>query len=246
MSSGNFFKNLFKAKAQDIDNGLVNLAVALDSDGAAEAAILQKQEQHKLVVQSLVEAQTELAREEREFRDIETLYNKKLAAAERAQTAGDETAALELLDAVEKLAPKLAKERTEFESAQRYMTEMQQAADEISTELKTLREKVNEVKQAQKEAELATEKAKKEQARAEQLAGLRSATNKFDVAMNALQKQVDRQQQEALVAKTIAEQLRTPAPTMSSAASKYMDEVNDTPASTETLAEKLARLKKAG
>lgn len=242
MSSGNFFKNFLKVKAQDVDAGLVNLAVALDTDGAAEAAILQKQEQHKLIVQGLVEAQTELAREEREFRDIESVYNKKLAAAERALAANDEAAALELSESVEKLLPKLEKERAEFESAQRYLTDMQQAADEISTELKGLREKVNEVKQAKKEAELATEKAKKEQERAEKLAGLRTATNKFDVAMLALQKQVDKQQQEAQIARTIAEQLRVTPPTVSSAASKYLDEVEGESAPTETLAEKLARL----
>ncbi len=242
MALVNFIKNYGKATAESLSDGIVNLAASVDANGVSEAAIKQKQEEHALLVKQLVEAQVELKREKQEFVDIETAYNKKMTAAERAAAAGDDAAAVELADAVEKMLPKLEKERKEFENAERWLTEIQQAADEVAKELLGLRAQINEVKAATKEAELAADRAKKEQARAEQLAGLRKSGNKFDVAMAALQKQADDKNKEAEAARITAEQLRQPTVTISSAASKYLDEVSDAPA-TESLQDRLARLK---
>lgn len=242
MAIGNFLKNYGKATAESLSDGIVNFAAAIDANGVSEAAIKQKQEEHAVLVKQLVEAQVDLKREKQEFVDIENSYNKKLAAAERAQLAGDDAAAIELIEAVEKLAPRLEKERKEFESAERWLTDIQQAADEVAKELLGLRTQINEVKAATKEAELAADRAKKDQARAEQLAGLRKSGNKFDVAMAALQKQADEKNKEAEAARITAEQLRQPTSTVSSAASKYLDEVSDAPA-TESLQDRLARLK---
>lgn len=241
MAIANFLKHFGNAKLEQAGEGIVNLAAAIDADGVSEAAIKQKQEEHAVLVKQLVDAKDELKREKQEFLDIEAVYNKKLAAAERAQEAGDDAAAAELLDAVEKIVPKLEKERKEFEDAERWLTEVQQAADEVAKELLGLREQIDAVKSATAEAKLATQKAQKEQARAEQLAGLRKSSNKFDVAMAALQKQADNQRKEAETAKTIADQLRKPTETVSSAAAKYLEDAPAT--SNESVADRLARLK---
>lgn len=250
MSLGNFFKNYSKAKGEQLGEGMVNLAASLDASGVSEAAIKQKQDEHNELVKQLVVAQTDFKREKKEFDDIFELYNKKLAAAERAEAdlginpdnKEAATALAELLESVEKIAPKLAKEKAEFESAQRWMTELQQASNDIAKELLGLREQINEVKQQSKEADLEIERTRKAKQQAEKLAGLRNATNKFDVAMTALQKQADAKKQEAEENRIAAEQLRQPVVTESSAATKYMDEV--TPAfAAETMQEKLARLK---
>jgi chromosome segregation ATPase len=248
-STLNFFKNLGKVKSAQLGDGLVNLAAAIDADGVGEAAIKQKQEEHVLLVQQLVEAQGVFKKEKKEFDELYELYTKKLAAAERASAdfTADPTnvaagnAAAELLASVEKLAPKLSKEKTEFESAERWMTEIQQAADEAAQELLGLRQRIDEIKQQTKEAELSKDRANKQLAQAEQLAGLRTASNKFDVAMSALEKQQARIADEASVATIAAEQLRTPASTLSDAASKYMSDMEPV-AETESLADKLARL----
>jgi len=249
MSSLNFFKNLTKVKAGQAEQGLVNFAAWVDADGVSEAAILQKQEEHKEVVIQVVEAQTAFKKEKKEFDDILALYNKKLTAATRAQADLEANpdnkeaaqALTELLDSVEKLAPKLDKEKAEFESAERWMNEIQSASDEIAKELLGLREQVNEVKAASKEADLALSQANKDKERAERLAGLRTSTNKFDVAIGALQKQAADKQKQVDVARMTAEQLRKPVETVSSAASKYMEDDN-APATTESLTDRLARL----
>lgn len=250
MSLTNFFKNYSKAKSEQIGEGLVNLAAALDASGVSEAAIKQKQEEHAEYVKQLVDAQTEFKREKREFDDIVALYNRKLAAAERAQSDlaanpnnTDAAAALaELLESVEKIAPRLEREKQEYEASERLMNELQQAADDVAKELLGLRQQINETKAAIKEAEVAAERERKNKEKAEKLAGLRSATNKFDTAMNALQRQAEEKQKEAAANRIAAEQLRKPADAPSAAASKYLDEA--TPAApTEDLQTKLARLK---
>lgn len=240
MSLTNFFKNYSLAKSEQFGEGLVNLAASMDAAGVSEAAVKQKQEEHAETVKQLVEAQSSFKKEKKEFDDLNELYIKKMAAATRAADANDEKVALELLESVEKLAPKLAKEKADYESAERWLTEVQQASDDIAKELLSLREQINEVNQMTKEAQLDAARAKKAQAQAEKLAGLRKASNKFDVAMAALKNQAEKADAEAQQAKIIAEQLRKPAETVSTEAAKYF-EVE--PTTTETLAEKMARLK---
>jgi chromosome segregation ATPase len=246
---GNFFKNYGKVKAEQVGDSLVNLAATLDAEGVSEAAVKQKQEEHDEYVRQLVDAQRDFSREKKEFDDIEALYNKKLAAAERAQAdlttnpanSDAATALEELLNSVEKMAPRLDKERREYEDAEHLMIELQQASNEIATELKGLRETINSTNAAIKEAELDAERARKEREKAEKIAGLRKASGKFDVAMSALQKKAEEKQKEADVHRIAAEQLRKPIENVSSAASKYLNESD--PETTETLQERLARLK---
>lgn len=249
MSSFNFFKNFTKAKAVQAEQGLVNFAARIDADGVSEAAVLQKMEEHQEVVAQVIEAQTSFKKEKKEFDDILALYNRKLTAAGRAQSDlevdpsnKDAAQALtELLDSIEKLAPKLDKEKAEFESAERWLNEIQSASNDIAKELLSIREQINETKSAIKEADLAVTRANKEKEQAERLAGLRSSSNKFDVAIGALQKQAEDKQKEADAAKLTAEQLRKPVETVSSAASKYLEE-DVVSVSTESLTERLARL----
>lgn len=250
MSLTNFFKNYSKAKTEQLGEGLVNFAAAIDANGVSEAAVKQKQDEHNSLVAALVESQRDFKREKAEFDDIFSLYNKKVAAAERAQADLDtnpnnsEAAAAlsELLDGIEKIAPRLEKERTDFIRAEQYMKEMQEAANSVAQELLGLRDQINDAKQASKEADLDLARALKQKSQAERLAGLRTASNKFDVALNALQKQASVKQDEAEAARIAAEQLRKPTETTSSAAAAYLNAVSE-PVVTESLQDKLARLK---
>jgi chromosome segregation ATPase len=245
----NFLKNFSLVQGEKAGEGLVNLATFIDANGVSETAIKQKQDEHSEMVKQLVGAQADFKREKAEFDAVNLEYNKKMAGAERAQAAleanpDDNEAAEalnELLNAVEKLAPKLDKEKAEYEAAQHWMNELQQASDEVAKELLGLREQINEVKTANKQAELDLDRAKKQQAQAEQLAGLRKSSNKFGTAMTALQNQATAKQAEAAAARITAQQLTVKPVTVSSAASKYLD---DAPVvSTESLQDRLARLK---
>lgn len=250
MAIGNFLKNFGIVKAEQACEGTVNVLAWLDAEGVSEAAVKQKQDEHSELVKQLVDAQADFKREKREFDDILSVYNKKLAAAERAQADLEKdptnteaaTALSELLESVEKIAPKLDKEKREFEAAEKWLTELQKAANDVAQELLGLREQLNETKNAIKQADIQLEQAQKQQKRAETIAGLRTNSNKFDVALNALQKQADSKQKEIEAARITTEQLTRPVETTSSAASKYLDETAEAPV-TESLQDRLARLK---
>ena len=250
MSIANFLKNYGKTKAEDLSEGIVTLAATIDASGVSEAAIKQKQDEHNELVRQLVDAKADFEREKKEYDAEQAVYNKKMAAAERAQADleadpnnADAAAALtELLDSIEKHAPKLDKEKREYDQASAWLADIQAAADEVAKELLGLREQIDNAKLATKQAELDLAQATKQKQQAETLAGLRRSSNKFDVAMNALQKQATEKQKEADAARIAAEQLRKPVETVSTAASKYLEGASEV--STETLQERLARLKK--
>lgn len=245
----NFFKNFSKVQAENASTGLVNLAASLDADGVAEAAILQKMDEHNEIVKQLVEAQVEWKREQDEFEAEQRLYNKRMSAAERAQQDLDanpndndaQVALTELLDIIEKNMPKLEKEKREAEQAKHFLDQLQEASKEVAEELKNLRALVNEQKQNIKEAEIQIERNRKMAEKAEVLAGLRKSGNKFDVAIGALQSQAAQKQKEAEEFKIKAEQIAPVQTVGSVAVNKYMTDAPET--SSETLQERLARLK---
>ncbi len=249
----NFIKNYGKVKAEDASEGAVNFMASIDANGVSEAAIKQKQDEHNEMVKQLVDAQHSFKKEKQEFDDIYQLYNKKVAAAERAQAdldkdpsnADAQTALVELLDGIEKLAPRLEKEKREYEQAEQWMTELQRASDEVAQELLSLRDLVDQAKLDIKQAELDVKQQAKLKVQAEQLAGLRKSSNKFDVALTAIQKQAADKQKEADGLRIATEQLRKPTTKVSTATSKYLDDVSDSTPQ-ESLQDKLARLKKIG
>lgn len=247
----NFVKNYGKVQVEAASEGFVNLAAKLDADGVSEAAIKQKQDEHNEVIKQLVEAQADWKRENAEYEAELSLYNKRMSAAERAQadlekdpTNKDAELALgELLDAIEKGAPKLDKEKREADQAKSFLDQLQEASTEIAEELKNLRSLVTEQKQAIKEAEIQATRNQKLADKAEVLAGLRKSGNKFDVALNALKAQTEAKQKEAEELRIKAEQLTPKVTKTSAAADKYMTGADEAPQA-ESLQERLARLKK--
>ena len=248
--SANFFRHLLGVKAEQADEALVNFAADIDPEAVSEVAVRQMEQRHAEYVKQLAAAQVDFAREKREFEEVKAVYDKKMNGAERAQadlaldpTNTEAAAALdELLDSVEKMTPKLEKEEREYKEAERLMTELSVASNEVAQELLQLRELLNQTKADLKSAQLDAERQKNNLEKARVLAGLKKSGDKFDAAKNALQKRVAQTQQEANESRIAAEQLRTPVATVSAAASKYLD---DAPvATTETPQQRLARLRK--
>lgn len=249
MASFNFLKNYAKTSAQRASDASVSLLAVIDPEGLTETAIKQSQDEHAEAVKQLTVAQADFKREKQEFEEVQKLFNQKLAGAERAQVALtlDPTntvasdAVIELLADVEKLAPKLEKERADYERAERFVVELQQYSNEIAGKLIQLRDQLNEVNAQAAEAALDLARNEKRKKQAETLAGLRTSSNKFDVALGALKKQADEKQAEAATAATIADQLTIPVKTISSAAASFLED--DTSAVTESVTDRLARLK---
>lgn len=271
MSIFNFAKNYGKVKSEDFEEGMVNLAARLDADGVAETAIKQKQDEHDLAISQLAEANSAYKKEKAEFEAEQSLYNKRMAAAELAQVdleklalarellakdptdqaaakvvAGlDEkeiTAALtDLLTAIEKRAPILEREKREAEQAEEWMNTMQSAAQDIATELLQLRESVTQAKADIAQAEVEKERQRKKAEQADILAGLKKSGNKFDTAMNALKNRAAEVNKESEEYRLKAEQLTIKPELSSETIDKYMNQAPAT--STETLQERLARLK---
>ena len=245
----NFLKHLVGVKAGQADEALVNFAVNIDPEAVSEVAVKQMEEKHAEYVKQLAASQVDYKREKQEYLDIKAVYDKKMNGAERAQadldkdpTNTEASAALtELLDSIEKMMPKLEKEEREYKEAEHLMNELNTASNEVAQELLQLRELLNQTKADLKSAQIDAERQKNNLDKAKVLAGLKTSGDKFDAAKNALQKRVERTQQEANESRIAAEQLRTPVVTVSAAANKYLND--DAPASTETLQERMARLK---
>lgn len=250
----NFFKHFSKAKVADLEESMVQLAVALDKDGVAEAAILQKSEEHDQRIAMLQEANADYLREQKEYEQELDLYTRYMNEAENIQRLltdpnrdpkfieAELTSDLnEILNLIEERAPILEKEKREAEQARAWMTDMQEAVEEISKELMSLRETVNNTKREIAQAEIEKERNRKRAEQAEVLAGLKKSGNKFDVAINALKQQADKEKAEAEKYQIKAESLKTTKPKATEIVGKYS---TTTPtASAESLSERLARLK---
>jgi chromosome segregation ATPase len=247
----NFFKNYGKVSAERAEDGFINLAVTLDRDGVAETAIKQKQDEHEERIRILAEAKTSFKKEQGEYDAELAIYERFMNEAESIskllEAPGDRNVdelnkdLTYILDKIEQHAPKLAKEKQEAEEAKVWLNEVQVAVDEISQELLKLRETVTQAKQNITKAEIDAERAAKKAKQAEIIAGLSKSGNKFDVAINALNNQAAKINQEAEVSRLKAESLTRPkVDDGSSILGKYTQEKT---APTETLQERLARLK---
>jgi chromosome segregation ATPase len=248
----NFLKHLIGVKAEQADTAIIDFAANVDPEAVSEVAVRQMQEKHAEYVKQLAAAQIDFKREKSEYDDIKAVYDKKMNAAERAKADLDknpndkeaETALTEILDSIEKMMPRLEKEEREYKEAEQLMKELDAASNEVAQELLQLRETLNQTKAELKSAQLDVERQKKNKEKAEILAGLKTSGDKFNAAKNALQKRVEATQQEAEQNRIAAAQLRTPVVNVSAAASKYLDEATTETIPTETLQERMARLKK--
>lgn len=245
---GNFFKNYAKVNKDRIENGIVDIAASIDAEGVSETAIRQKMDEHDKIVKQLVEAKKDLQREKKEFEEAEKAQNKRIEAAKKAKedldkNPNDKTAnkaLTELLDAIEKNTSYIEREKRQFLDAQKFADEIETASVEIADQLKTLRSKLNEVKNEIKSAEIEAERARKSAERAEIVAGLKTSSNKFDTALNALQKQAEVHQKKTEEYRIKADQLSTPTEE-SSAVNKYM---NNEPVVQESLEDRFNKLVK--
>jgi hypothetical protein len=247
----NFLKNLGLVKARDFGDSVVNLAASIDPDAVSETAILQKQDEQTALAEALADARSDLARELREFNEVEDTYKKRISAAELAKADLDKDPTNEaakkglesLLTDIEKIMPRLLKERSEYEQAVNLVGEYEQALSEVSAELVSLRSTINELKAAGKEADLEMQRAEKREKKAKELAGLRTKANKFDIARSALQKNVEEKQKQAAVSNTIAQQLTTHnIPALPADATAYLERVQSS-SSTLTLEERFNKVR---
>lgn len=248
----NFFKNVLKVQGEKVEEGMINLAVALDRDGAGEAAIKQKQDEHAQRITMLQEANASYRKEKEEADREQGLYDRYMNEAEAIskllENPGDRDVNVlnadlaKILDKVEQRAPILAKEIQEATEAEVWMKEMQSAVDEISAELLGLRESIDKSKATLQQAELAADRERKKAEQAEVLAGLRKSGNKFDTALNAINNAAQKKQAEVEELKLKTQSLsKKPTDDVADILGKYS---NVAPTSTESLTERLARLKR--
>jgi DNA repair exonuclease SbcCD ATPase subunit len=267
--SFNFLKNLLIVKSESIEDGIINLATTLDKEGVAETAIRQKIEEHEERIKMLQEATAEYHKEQKEYEQELSLYTRYMNEAEAIQgileqlskaketivtdPSNQEAADIiskynqaeltsdlsKILDKVEERSSRLEKEKQDAIEAEAWMKEVKEAVDEISKELLTLRETVNDVKREIKQAELEKERNRKRSEQAEAIAGLRKSSNKFDVAINALKNKAAEEQKIADTYKIKAESLKIPV--QENIIGKYTTVENTV--SSESLTERLSRLK---
>jgi chromosome segregation ATPase len=270
--SFNFFKNFAKVKVENMEDGLITLATAIDKEGVAETVILQKMDEHNERIKMYQSAADDYKREQAEADREQALYDRYMTEAEAIQQIltnlekakadiaidpSNQAAAaiiaqasetelnndlVNLLDVIEKRAPILEKEKAEAIEAKQWMEELKIAVDEISAELLTLRKTVDDAKRDIAKAEIDAERNRKRAEQAEVIAGLRKSGNKFDTAINALKNKATEKQAESETYKIKAETLKKPVDATDEIVGKYTS-TNPQSASAETLADRLARLK---
>jgi len=268
----NFFKHFLIVKSESIESSLIDLAATVDKEGVAETAIRQKISEHNERIKMYNDAVRDYEKEQAEADAEQETYNRFMTEAETIQQLlenlekakadistdpNNQAAAAiiasvneseltvdlgKLLDAVEKRAPILEKEQEEAKEAKAWMDELKIAVDEISADLMNLRKTVDDAKRDIEKAELETERNRKRAEQAEIVAGLRKNGNKFDVAINALKNKAEEQCIEAANYKVKAESLKKPVDATDTIIGKYTSS-NTSPASTESLSERMARLK---
>lgn len=269
--SFNFFKNFAKVKGEQLEEGIITLAAALDQEGVAETAIKQKMDEHEARIALLQEATEQYRKEQSEYDQELALYQRYMNEAETIQQhldqlnsakellAADTTNQdavsivakyneaeltsdlVKILDAVEKRAGILEKEKQEADEAKEWMIQMKESVDEISKDLLTLRETLNSAKRDIEKAKQEKERNQKRAEQAEVIAGLRKSGNKFDVAMNALKNKAEDEKREAEKLKIKADSLKKEAPLEETLLGKYSTSTPVT--SNESLTDRLARLK---
>lgn len=267
----NFFKNFAKVKVESLEDGIIDLATALDKEGVAETVIRQKMDEHEERIKMYQEAADAYKVEQAEADREKALYDRYMGEAETIQTllgnlakaqsdiVADPTNAMaaatiaqlneaeltadlaKLLDVIEKRAPILEKEQAEAVEAKAWMDELKIAVDEISADLLTLRKTVDEAKRDIAKAEVDKERNRKKAEQAEVIAGLRKNGNKFDVAITALKNKAAAEQAEAETYKIKAETLKKPVDATDEIIGKYS---TSPVTSSESLSDRLARLKK--
>lgn len=248
------FKSYVKNTAAGAGSSMVSLLAKLDPEGMSEAQIDEMDNALTEVTRQKVRAEADWKREQQEADVIKVNYDRRMSAAERIQKKMDEAtsendkikfaeALGQLLDEIEKMSTDVDREVEEAKQAEAYFRELEDVVKTASEKLKTARKTLKDAQHRIERAEIAAKRAKEQEDQAKVLAGIKQGLDSGNAALDAMSKRAEKLEEDARVAKEKANML---SPTSSTSNSIIEDALKDTekPVSTESLSDRLARLKK--
>lgn len=214
-----WFTNYGKSSIGAAKNNLVTLLVKFDPETAIGADIKTLEDVLDEALKQRQEAFGQVAKEQKEFDAIKSVYNEDVMVAQKFQekidVCQDETEKNRLteklntiLSKIETTKPEVLREKQEAEDALAYFKDLDQYTTEAATKLKTAKQNAEKALNALKHAELQRKQSEQRAENAANLAGLRNdTTNVGSTALSALNKLAEKEQNAAEAAKKKTELL---------------------------------------
>jgi septation ring formation regulator EzrA len=245
-----FFKNFGKAKASSAAEKAAELLARIDPDTVTEAAILEVEDQLKIVTEECAKARIDANREQKEADAINELQAKRMVAAEKlqAQLEADpnntelQEALNELLETMEEVAPDIQRENDEAKEAKEILEVLEENCSAMAQQLRDLRKNADRMKKDILRAEQEKERAERREEQAKLVSGIKKSTSGFSVAMKAMEKAAENTRVEADAASIRAKLLAEPVKKSNALIEEAMGNTK-APISNSSLAERMAKLK---
>ena len=251
-----FMKSFVGAKGQQIGNDIVQAIVEMDPETATQAQLEQMEQDLDKAGAVIQKLSAELEREIREYNVAKTRYDQLMGAAEVLQRkldnpecsdrAGLEASLTKLVGQLEALAPEVTQEEKDVNDVRALLDTAKDAYKEKAEALTTAKANLERTKREMQRAIMQEEREGEKAARAAEVAGLRNnKSNNLNAATQAFQRRADEAKAKAAAAAMKTEALTKASPASSDAnIQAALKEAAGAPAPTESLQERLARLKK--
>ncbi len=252
-----FIKNLLGVRKDNLVTNAIEAIVRMDPKAATEAELRTMEENLDRIGRAVADAQIAFDKEKREAEAIVAMFNQRLAAAELLQTkilgednattkAGLQKSLEDLLGLIEGMHDEVAREKQDAADAEQFLNELQTSYSEAAGRIRTARADLERAERDMARADRQLGAAKGREQHARELAGLATASNGIDLALNAMKNAATEATNAAAVADTKARLLTPTAPEKTDAnIAAAMAAAAGTPAALASSADRLAALKAA-
>jgi len=249
-----FLKSFGKQKIKGASEGLTKALVSFDPESATEAQIEELGNYLDKVSFECAKARESYKKEKREADEIDSLYNKRLKAAEIIQTKATEEAdpekkaeyekgLNELVAMLEEMQPDIEIERQEAIDAKDLLDELEQATKTASDNLKTARKKLEQAAKSMKTSKLRAERAKKQEDQVKVAAGIKKQADVLNVALESMNQQASESNAKAEASMMKVKLLKKTKIEESSIISDALNEASGTPKQS-SISDRLSALKR--
>jgi len=248
-----FVSSFGKKKSENVGQSIVQILASWDPETASKAELEQMEKRLNKLVQEVGEARQVYKKERAEADAIKALYDQRLKAAEILQArlaetpenADAEKALTELVQLLEEMQPEMEVEELEAVEAKAFMEELEEVAALSAEKLKTAKKSLVKAVQDMKRAKVREERASESAERAAKLAGLREESDQLGSALSAMRKNADASNAKVEAAQMKAKLLAPgKAEKENDLIASAMKEAGGQPQATESIASRLAALKK--
>ena len=253
-----FVKNMFGVKMDQAVEAGIQALVRWDPKSASEAELRTMEQHLDELGREVAMARQTFDREQKEADAIQLLSGQRMAAAEQLQgqaaaesdplrKAGVEKSLGTLVTMLEQMAPDVEREKQDAIDAREFLDMLESTYMEAGGKLKTAHSELQRAQRDMGRAELQREQAERQAEGARRAAGLASTTSSLTVALKAMQDSAARDLASADAASSKARMLRPSKPEQDDPnIAAAMAASQGKPAASQSLADRLAALRKVG